>query len=67
MALERDKSMLLDVQYVRGNTKKKLPDYLYMIWKDLTTLEKKVIQIPKPVIDIYFEKKEHIVIIQLLI
>ena len=59
MALERDKSMLLDVQYVRGNSKKKLPDYLYMVWKDLTTLEKKVIQIPKPVIDIYFEKKEY--------
>lgn len=50
--------MLLDVQYVRANNQTKEPDYLYIIWKDLLTGEKKLTIVPEPAVDIYFEKPQ---------
>lgn len=56
--MNKDNVMLLDIQYVRGDNRTKTPDYLYIIWKDLLTGEKKLTTIPEPAIDIYFEKPE---------
>ena len=50
--------MLLDVQYVRANNQTKEPDYLYIIWKDLLTGEKKLTIVPEPAVDIQFEKPQ---------
>lgn len=58
MKMNKDNVMLLDMQYVRANSQTKEPDYLYIIWKDLLTGEKKLTTIPEPAIDIYFEKPE---------
>ena len=51
-------SLLLDVQYVRGNKANKQPDCLYTIYRDLDTMEKKLEVIPEPKMTIYFEKEE---------
>lgn len=56
--MNKDNVMLVDVQYVRPNRANQTPDYLYMIWKDLLTGEKKLTTIPQPTVDIYFEKPE---------
>ena len=58
MKIEKDKAMLIDIQYVKANKKEGLPDYLYVIWKDLDTNEKHLQAIPEPMMDIYFEKPE---------
>ena len=50
--------MLVDVQYVRPDRKNNLPDFIYLIWKDLLTGEKYCTQVSEPNIDIYFEKPE---------
>lgn len=55
---QKDSCMLVDVQYVKPNRKNKTPDYLYIIWKDLDTMEKHLQVIPEPKMDIYFEKPE---------
>lgn len=59
MALNKDDSMLLDVQYVRASKQKQLPDYLYIIWKEIKSGQKHLISIPEPTVDIYFEKPEN--------
>ena len=33
--ISKDNAMLVDVQYVPENRREKLPDYLYLIWKNL--------------------------------
>lgn len=54
----KDSCMLVDVQYVKQNRKNNTPDFLYIIWKDLDTMEKHLQIIPEPKMDIYFEKPE---------
>lgn len=54
----KETSMLLDVQYVKANKKENIPDYLYIIWRDLNTQEKFMQCVPEPKMDIYFEKPE---------
>lgn len=58
MKINKDNSMLLDIQYIKPNRKTKQPDYLYIIWKDLTDNEKHLQVIPEPMMEIYFEKPE---------
>lgn len=57
--MEKDSSMLVDIQYVKANKKEGTLDYLYVIWKDLKTQEKHLQIIPEPMMDIYFEKPEY--------
>lgn len=57
--LNKDDVMLIDVQYVRKNKRENLPDYLYIIYKIISTGEKKLLKIPEPEVSIYFEKPEH--------
>ena len=56
--MDKNKAMLLDIQYVKPNKKNKTPDYLYIIWKDLDTGEKHLQIVPEPMMEIYFEKPE---------
>lgn len=56
MNIDKENSMLLDIQYVKP--KKGKQDYLYLIWKDLNTNEKFMQAIEEPSIEIYFEKPE---------
>lgn len=58
MALNRNTSMLIDIQYTKGNKAKNQPDCLYTIYKDLTTGKKEVIPIENPKMPIYFEKDD---------
>jgi len=58
MKIDKENSMLIDVQYVKANKKNNTPDYLYIIWKDLTTGQKYMQAVPEPVMTIYFEKPE---------
>ena len=51
--------MLLDVQYIKANRKKKQSDFLYLIWKDLEENKKHLQIIPEPKMKIYFEKPEY--------
>ena len=57
--ISKDNAMLIDIQYVRENRAAKLPDYLYLIWKNLDTGEKFLTKIKEPPIPIYFEKPEY--------
>ena len=59
MALNKNDVMLLDIQYVRASKQKQLPDYLYIVWKEISTGKKHLISIPEPTVDIYFEKPEY--------
>ena len=54
----KDSIMLIDIQYVRPNKNEGIPDYLYIIWKDLDTGEKHLMAIAEPKMAIYFEKPE---------
>lgn len=54
----KENAMLLDIQYVKPSKKNGTLDYLYIIWRDLTTNEKHLKVIPEPKMDIYFEKRE---------
>ena len=58
MKIDCKRPMLIDMQYVNGDRRQQIPDYLYVIYKDLDTGEKKVEKIPEPRMDIYFEKEE---------
>ena len=58
MKINKESSMLLDVQYIKANKKNGTKDYLYLIWKDIDTDEKYMQAIEEPKIDIYFEKPE---------
>lgn len=58
MNINKENSMLLDIQYIKAKRKDNQPDYLYIIWKDLSTGEKHLQVVPEPAIDIYFEKPE---------
>ena len=50
-------SMLVDIQYVRGNKRAGTPDCLYTIYKDLETGKKHVRGMEKPSMPIYYEKE----------
>lgn len=58
MDITKDNAMLIDVQYMKANRKEKIPDYLYIIWKDLDTGEKHLKIVEEPKMTIYFEKPE---------
>ena len=58
MKINKENSMLLDVQYVKANRKNDTPDYLYLIWKDMDTEQKYMQAIKEPPVEIYFEKPE---------
>ena len=53
-----DRTMLLDVQYIKPNKKENIPDTLYLIWKDIDTGKKYLTTIDDPTVNIYFEKPE---------
>lgn len=53
------KAMLVDIQYVRRDKRKDLPDCLYTIYKDVDTGEKFVNMVENPLIPIYVEKEEY--------
>ena len=38
--LTKNNAMLVDIQYVKPNHRAGKKDYLYIIWKDLDTMEK---------------------------
>lgn len=59
MKIDAENPLLLNMQYVKGNKKQKIPDYLYVLWKDLDTGEKHLEKVPEPKMDIYFEKPEY--------
>ena len=59
MVIDKKNSMLLDIQYVKANRANHTPDYLYIIWKDLTTGKKYLQCVPEPKMEIYFEKHEY--------
>lgn len=56
--ISKDNAMLIDIQYVRENRTRQLPDYLYLIWKNLDTGEKFLNTIKEPPVPLYFEKPE---------
>ena len=57
--LTKNNAMLVDIQYVKPNHRAGKKDYLYIIWKDLDTMEKHLQIIEEPMMDIYFEKPEY--------
>ena len=59
MDVRKEDMMLLDIQYIKPNKRNKTPDYLYIIWKDISTLKKHLWIIPEPELSIYFEKPEY--------
>lgn len=59
MKIDSKNPLLLNMQYVPGKKKERIPDYLYILWKDLDTDEKHLEKIPEPLMDIYFEKPEY--------
>lgn len=58
MTINKENSMLLDIQYVKANRANNTPDYLYLIWKDMDSGEKYMQAIKEPPVEIYFEKPE---------
>ena len=58
MKIDKENSMLIDVQYVKTNKKNNTPDCLYIIWKNMDTGEKYMQSILEPPVEIYFEKPE---------
>lgn len=58
MQINKDNSMLIDIQYVKANRNNNTPDYLYLIWKNMDTGEKYMQAIQEPQVEIYFEKPE---------
>ena len=58
MAMSKENSMLIDIQYIKPSRKTNNIDYLYVIWKDLRDGEKHLDIIPEPKVEIYFEKPE---------
>ena len=59
MNIVKDDAMLLDIQYIKASKRDGHPDYLYIIWKEISTGKKHLQVVPEPMIDIYFEKLEH--------
>jgi len=57
--LTKNNAMLVDIQYTKPNRREGKKDYLYLIWKDLDTMEKHLQIIEEPMMDIYFEKPEY--------
>lgn len=57
--IDPETSMLLDIQYVRPNRQAGFKDYLYIIWKDVTTEKKYLEIVEEPMMKIYFEKPEY--------
>lgn len=58
MNIPKESAMLLDIQYIKARRREGIPDYLYVIWKDLDTGEKHLETIKEPMMTIYFEKDE---------
>lgn len=58
MEIPKDDAMLLDIQYIKANRREGHSDYLYIIWKEISTGEKHLQVVPEPMMDIYFEKLE---------
>ena len=56
--IEKDNAMLLDIQYTRPDRKAGIDDYIYIVWKELSTGKKFLKIVPKPEMVIYFEKPE---------
>lgn len=54
-----ERAMLLDMKYIRPSKRENHDGVLYIIWKDLDTLEKNITTIPNPPMDIYFEKDNY--------
>ncbi len=59
MTIDKNNAMLLDVQYVPENRKANLPDFCYIIWKEIDSGKKHLEKIPNPPVNIYFEKPEY--------
>lgn len=59
MDTRKEDMMLVDIQYVKPNKRNGTKDYLYVIWKDISTMKKHLWIIPEPELNIYFEKPEY--------
>lgn len=57
--IDKDNSLLIDIQYVKRDKQNGLNDYLYLIYKDVKKNKKKMVSIEKPKMTIYFEKPEY--------
>ena len=59
--IPKNDAMLIDIQYVRPgyNENGKHPDYLYIIWKEISTGKKHLNIVPTPKVEIYFEKPQY--------
>ena len=58
MKIPKDDAMLIDIQYVKANKRKGHKDYLYIIWKEISTGQKHLSIVEEPLMEIYFEKPE---------
>ncbi len=58
MKIPKDDAMLVDIQYVKANKSKGHKDYLYIIWKEISTGKKHLSIVEEPLMEIYFEKPE---------
>lgn len=56
--ITKENAMLIDIQYVPERKRDNIPDYLYLIWKNLDTGEKFLTKIKEPPIPVYFENPE---------
>ena len=59
MNIDKNNAMLLDIQYVPEKRQDKIPDYCYIIWKEIDSGKKHLEKIPNPAVNIYFEKPEY--------
>lgn len=57
--INKDDIMLLDIIYAKANKSTDYEDNLYIVYKQISTGEKKLLNISKPEIDIYFTKEEY--------
>lgn len=57
--IRQENAMLVDIQYIKPQRRKQQNDFLYIIWKDLDTMEKHLQIIEEPKMDIYFELPEY--------
>lgn len=63
MEIPKDDAMLIDIQYIKKNSisgNMRAPtDYLYIIWKEISTGKKHLKIVTDPKVEIYFEKPEY--------
>ena len=56
--INKNNTMLVDVQYVKAKRQEGIPDYLYLIYKNIDTNEKTFKMIEEPKMTFYYEKEQ---------